>query len=54
MLYDNDDLSIVKGVMGLSKAFQRDVIARRMPAEELAEWSDNWRPDDAWSKIEML
>lgn len=27
MLHDADDLSIVKGVMGLSRAFQRDVIA---------------------------
>lgn len=80
MLHDNDDLSIVKGVMGLSKAFQRDVIAegvetlehgaallrlgcylaqgygiaRPMPAEELVEWADNWRPDNTWSKIEIL
>jgi len=27
MLEDNDDLAIVKGVVGLAKAFQRDVIA---------------------------
>ena len=79
MLHDNNDLSIVKGVMGLSKAFQRDVIAegvetlehgtallrlgccfaqgygiaRPMPAEELPEWADNWRPDKAWSQIDV-
>ena len=76
MLDDPDDLSIVKGVIGLSNAFQREVIAegvetlehgtlllqlgcdlaqgygiaRPMPAEEFPNWSNNWQPDETWSK----
>lgn len=34
MLDDNDDLNIVKGVIGLAQAFQRDVIAEGVETEE--------------------
>ena len=77
MLDDPDDLSIVEGVMGLSKAFGLNVIAegvetlehgaallrlgchlaqgygiaRPMPANEVSNWIENWKPDKAWSKV---
>jgi EAL domain-containing protein (putative c-di-GMP-specific phosphodiesterase class I) len=74
MLDDADDLAIVKGVVGLAKAFQRDVIAegvetiehgeallklgcelaqgygiaRPMPAADIPQWLDTWKPHDPW------
>jgi diguanylate cyclase (GGDEF)-like protein/PAS domain S-box-containing protein len=75
MLDDPDDLAIVEGVIGLTQAFQRKVIAegvesvehglvllllgcdmaqgfgiaRPMPADQLPEWSGQFRPDELWS-----
>ena len=79
MLDDPEDLSIVEGVMGLSKAFELNIIAegvetlehgvallalgcylaqgygiaRPMPAIDILEWSENWKPDKAWSKYDL-
>lgn len=75
MLDDPDDLAIVEGVIGLTQAFQRKVIAegvetvehglvllllgcnvaqgfgiaRPMPADQLPDWSRQFRPDELWS-----
>lgn len=75
MLDDPEDLAIVEGVIGLTQAFRRRVIAegvesvehglillllgcdeaqgfgiaRPMPAAELPDWVDKFRPDDLWS-----
>ena len=75
MLDDPEDLAIVEGVIGLTQAFQRKVIAEGvetvehglvllllgcdmaqgfgiahpMPAEQLPEWIDQFRPDELWS-----
>jgi diguanylate cyclase (GGDEF)-like protein/PAS domain S-box-containing protein len=74
MLEDADDLSIVESVIGLAKAFKREVIAegvetiehgvalmklgcelaqgygiaRPMPAKDIPEWLDTWKPHDSW------
>jgi predicted signal transduction protein with EAL and GGDEF domain len=37
MLVDSDDLAIVEGVIGLAKAFKRDVIAEGVESRELGE-----------------
>ncbi len=75
MQTDPDDLAIVQGVIGLARAFHREVIAegvetiahgsvllplgcecaqgygiaRPMPAGELPQWVQHWRPDRAWT-----
>ncbi|MDP3538401.1 MAG: EAL domain-containing protein [Azonexus sp.] len=75
MLDDPDDLAIVEGVIGLTQAFRRKVIAegvetvehglvllmlgcdaaqgygiaRPMPADKLADWVNQFRPDNLWS-----
>ena len=75
MLDDQDDLAIVKGVIGLASAFRRTVIAEGvettahgvlllslgcdlaqgfviahpMPASELLNWVDTWRPHSSWT-----
>ena len=74
VLDDTDDRAIVRGVISLSTAFNRQVIAegvetishgtqliamgcelgqgygiaRPMPAEKMAEWITQWKPDPAW------
>ncbi len=74
MLEDPDDREIVKGVISLASAFNRDVtaegvesiehgtqllsmgceyaqgygIARPMPAKNMVNWVDNWRPATQW------
>ncbi len=75
MLDDADDLAILQGVIGLAKAFGREVIAegvetvahgvlllqlgcelaqgyciaRPMPAQDMAAWQRDWKPDPAWT-----
>jgi len=77
MLDNPDDLSILEGVMGLARAFRRQVIAegvettahgrvllhlgcewgqgyaiaRPMPAQDLAPWLAQWRPDPEWLDV---
>ncbi len=77
MLLDGESLAIVKGVIGLAEAFNRQVIAegvesiehgdallragcslaqgyaiaRPMPANQLAEWMQNWQGPSSWKKF---
>jgi diguanylate cyclase (GGDEF)-like protein/PAS domain S-box-containing protein len=79
MLTDPDDLAIVKSVIGLARAFQREVIAegvetiehgtallelgchlaqgygiaRPMPASDVLTWISDWKPDDAWGRVDV-
>ena len=75
MVRDSDDFVIVEGVVGLAKAFGRNVLAegvetvahgelllaigcdlgqgygisRAIPADAVAEWMRQWRPDPSWA-----
>ena len=77
MIDDADDLAIVVGVVGLAKAFHREVIAegvetiahgelllklgcelaqgygiaKPMPASDIPNWVQTWRPDVAWTEV---
>jgi len=77
MLDDPNDFNIIEGVIGLARAFNRQVVAegvesidhgkmllllncdlaqgyaisRPMPAEELANWLDNFQAEPAWLRL---
>ncbi|WP_331775066.1 bacteriohemerythrin [Sulfurospirillum sp. 1612] len=80
MLEDTDNFVILNGILGLAKAFHKEIIAEGvesiehgvmllrmgcdraqgyiiahpMPADEIAQWRETWKPDIRWEKSHAL